>query len=129
VSSVDNQLNTKTSNIRVRARFENADGLLIPGLFARIKVAGSKAHPAVLVDDGAISTDQAKKYVLVVDKSNVVHYREVTLGDLHEGLRIISTGLESGEKIVVNGLQRARPNDVVKANTVEMVKSTPAKSA
>jgi membrane fusion protein, multidrug efflux system len=107
-------------------------------------VGGGTPHPAVLVEDEAIGTDQDKKYVMVVDKDNRLQYREVTLGQTHEGLRVISKGLQPGERIVVNGLQRVRPNDVIKANNVAMAKerdadsnspprtqaqSTPAKSA
>lgn len=92
----------------------------MPGLYARVKVGGGQPHAAVLVEDAAIGTDQDKKYVMVVDRDNRVQYREVTLGQTHEGLRVISKGLQPGERIVVNGLQRVRPNDVVKANNVAM---------
>jgi membrane fusion protein, multidrug efflux system len=120
VDSVDNRLDTTSGTIRVRARFNNPDGTLVPGLYARIKVGGGQPHPAVLVEDEAIGTDQDKKYVMVVDKDNHVQYREVTLGQSHEGLRVISKGLQPGERIVVNGLQRVRPNDVIKPNNVAM---------
>lgn len=120
VASIDNQLDTQSGTIRVRARFDNANGALLPGLYARIKVGGGKPHDTVLVDDSAIGTDQAKKYVLVVGPDDRVQYREVTLGNLHEGLRIVTSGLKAGDRIVVNGVQRARPNDSVHANSVDM---------
>ena len=120
IASVDNQLDTGSGTIRVRARFDNADGSLVPGLYARIKVGGGTPHPAVLIDDAAIGTDQDKKFVMVVDPDNRVQYREVTLGTQSDGLRVIVKGLQPGERIVVNGLQRVRPNDVVKANAVAM---------
>ncbi|QIE28426.1 Multidrug resistance protein MdtE (plasmid) [Caballeronia sp. SBC1] len=126
VASVDNQLDTGSGTIRVRARFDNADGSLVPGLYARIKVGGGTPHPAVLIDDAAIGTDQDKKFVMVVDPDNRVQYREVTLGTLSDGLRVITKGLQPGERIVVNGLQRVRPNDVVKANSVAMASASPA---
>jgi multidrug efflux system membrane fusion protein len=126
VASVDNQLNTGSGTIRVRARFDNADASLVPGLYARIKVGGGTPHPAVLIDDAAIGTDQDKKFVMVVDHDNRVLYREVTLGTLSDGLRVIVKGLQPGERIVVNGLQRVRPNDVVKANSVAMASASPA---
>ena len=129
VASVDNQLDTGSGTIRVRARFDNADGSLVPGLYARIKVGGGTPHPAVMIDDAAIGTDQDKKFVMVVDADNRVQYREVTLGTLSDGLRVISKGLQPGERIVVNGLQRVRPNDVVKANSVAMASASPAKDA
>ena len=121
VVSVDNQLDSSSGTIRVRARFNNADGVLVPGLYARIKVGGGKPHPAVMVDDSAIGTDQAKKYVLVVDNENRVHYREITPDGLHDGLRVVTAGLQPGERIVVNGVQRARPNDSVQPHLVDMV--------
>jgi multidrug efflux system membrane fusion protein len=120
VDSVDNHLDTTSGTIRVRARFDNADGTLLPGLYARIKVGGAEPHPAILVDDSAVGTDQAKKYVLVVDKDNKVHYREVTLGGINDGLRIIATGLQPNERIVVNGVQRTKPDEVVQPTVVKM---------
>jgi multidrug efflux system membrane fusion protein len=120
VASVDNQLDVRSGTIRVRARFDNASGSLIPGLYARIKVGGGQPFAAVMINDVAIGTDQAKKYVLVVDQNDRVQYREITLGALHEGLRVVTSGLQSGERIIVSGAQRVRPNDSVKANQVEM---------
>ena len=96
VASVDNRIDTSSGTIRVRARFDNADGALLPGLYARIKVGGGTPHPAVLVDDAAIGTDQDKKFVMVVDKDNRVQYREVTLGTQHEGLRVDHEGPRTG---------------------------------
>lgn len=80
ITSVDNRLDTSSATIRVRATFDNTDGSLVPGLYARVRVGGGDAHPAILIDDAAVGTDQAKKYVLVVDGSNKVQYREVKLG-------------------------------------------------
>jgi membrane fusion protein, multidrug efflux system len=120
VASVDNQLDSSSGTIRVRATFDNADGVLVPGLYARVAVGGGTPHPAVLVDDRAVGTDQAKKFVLVVDAQNRAQYREVTPGNLYDGLRIITAGLQPGERIVVNGLQRVRPGSEVKANPVPM---------
>ncbi|WP_271412007.1 efflux RND transporter periplasmic adaptor subunit [Pseudomonas sp. Q1-7] len=123
--SVDNQLNTGTSTLRVRARFDNADGALLPGLFARVKVEGGKPYEAVLISDAAVGTDQAKKFVLVVDERDRVQYREVVLGGLHEGLRIVTQGLKAGERIVVSGVQRVRPNDLVQVHDTTMQASQP----
>ncbi|MGA7439545.1 MAG: efflux RND transporter periplasmic adaptor subunit [Luteibacter sp.] len=120
VASVDNQLNSSTGTIRVRATFENADGAMVPGLFARVSVGAGQAHPALLIDDRAISTDQAKKYVLVVDDKNKAQYREITLGNLVDGLRIVDTGLKPGERIIVNGFQRVHPGDTVTPKVVPM---------
>ncbi|WP_374991702.1 efflux RND transporter periplasmic adaptor subunit [Burkholderia multivorans] len=120
ITSVDNRLNTSSGTIRVRASFDNADGALVPGLYARVKVGGGAPHAAIMVDDAAIGTDQAKKYVLVVDNANKVEYREIQLGALHDGLRVVTGGLKPGERIVVNGTQRARPNDTVRPHMVSM---------
>jgi len=130
VDSVDNRLDTSSGTIRVRARFDNGDGALLPGLYARIKVGGGAPHPAVLIDDAAIGTDQDKKFVMVVDHDNRAQYREVTLGTQNDGLRVIAKGLQPGERIVINGLQRVRPNDVIKPNVVIMSgAATPARDA
>jgi multidrug efflux system membrane fusion protein len=120
IDSVDNRLDTSAGTIRVRARFENTDGVLVPGLYARVRVGGGAPHQAVLVSDTAIQTDQEKKFVLLVDKGNKVLYREVKLGDLNESLRVITSGLRPGDRIVVNGIQRVRPGDPVKPNLVRM---------
>jgi len=120
VDSVDNRLDTSSGTIRVRARFDNADGALVPGLYARIKVDGSAPHPALLVDDAAINTDQDKKFVFVLDKQDHVTYREVQIGALHGNQRVIVGGLQASDRVVVNGTQRVRPGEPVKAHMVPM---------
>jgi len=117
---VDNQVNPRTGTIRGRAVFENKDGYLTPGLFARIRLLGSNQHPAVLVDDRAIGTDQSQKFVYVVDANNSVSYRAVKPGRLINDLRVIDEGLAAGEVVVVNGLQRIRPGVTVNAERVAM---------
>jgi multidrug efflux system membrane fusion protein len=109
VDFVDNQLNPETGTIRTRAVFSNKDRLFTPGLFARLKLAGSGRHPATLVLDRAIGTDQDKKFVLVVKPDSTVDYRPVQIGRLIDGFRVVVSGLEPGEQIVINGLQRVRP--------------------
>jgi membrane fusion protein, multidrug efflux system len=120
IASVDNQLNPGSGTIRVRATFDNSDGSLLPGLYARVAVGGGLPHRAILIDDRAVSTDQAKKFVLVVDAQSHAQYREVTLGNMYEGLRVITVGLQPGERIVVSGLQRVHPGGEVKVNTIPM---------
>jgi multidrug efflux system membrane fusion protein len=127
VTSVDNRLDTSSGTIRVRATLDNADGALVPGLFARVKVGGGAPHPAILIDDAAVGTDQAKKFVLVVDRENKVVYREVQLGGLHDNLRVVTSGLKDGERIVVNGMMHAKPSDTVSPHMVNMADA--AKSA
>lgn len=124
IDDVDNRLDPVSGTIRVRARFDNTDGMLVPGLYARVKVGGSDPQAAVMVDERAIGTDQDKKFVLVVGDDNKVSYRPVLLGSRQEGLRIVTGGLQPGERIIVNGMQRARPGDVVKPKTVAMERPT-----
>jgi multidrug efflux pump subunit AcrA (membrane-fusion protein) len=81
----------------------------VPGLFARIRIPLSEKHPALLVDERAIGTDQANKFVLTLSPTNTVQYQGVELGPLFDGKRIVRSGLAAGEKIVVNGLARVRP--------------------
>ncbi|WP_455287273.1 efflux RND transporter periplasmic adaptor subunit [Cupriavidus necator] len=120
IQSVDNRLDPRSGTIRVRAVFQNEDGRLLPGLYAKVKLGGGAPHPAVLVNDRAVGTDQGKKFVLVLDKTNKLVYREVELGPNYEGLRVIRKGVKAGETIVVNGLQRVRPGDTVQPKTVAM---------
>ncbi|URV29796.1 efflux RND transporter periplasmic adaptor subunit [Burkholderia gladioli] len=120
IDSVDNRLDTSSGTIRVRARFDNADGALVPGLYARVKVDGSAPHPALLVDDAAINTDQDKKFVFVVDAQGKVAYREVQIGSLHGNQRVIAGGLQASDRVVVNGTQRVRPGEQVKVHMVPM---------
>ncbi|WP_322031041.1 efflux RND transporter periplasmic adaptor subunit [Paraburkholderia sp. J76] len=120
IESVDNRLDTTSGTIRVRARFDNADGALVPGLYARIKVGGSAPHPALLVDDAAIGTDQDKKFVYVVDNSGKIAYRTVQTGGQQGNLRVILGGLKAGDRVVVNGTQRVRPGEAVRSHMVPM---------
>ena len=122
VGSIDNRVDTSSGTIRVRAVFDNADGQLLPGLYARIRLGGGAPRDALLIDEKALGTDQDKRFVLVLDKDNHATYREVRVGANQDGLRVIESGLKSGERIVVNGLQRVRPGDTVAPNLVPMVK-------
>ncbi|RUO23007.1 efflux transporter periplasmic adaptor subunit [Aliidiomarina minuta] len=120
IDFVDNRVNQQTGTIRLRAVFENDDDLLLPGLFARIKLAGSASREAILIDDKAIGTDLSNKFVFVLNGDNELEYRRVTLGNKVGGLRIIDEGLEAGDAIVVNGLQRVQPNMMVQPDWNEM---------
>lgn len=117
---IDNQFDARTGTVRVRAVFDNPDGRLIPGQFARLRMGQAKTESALAVTERAIGTDQDKKYVLVVNDENKAVYREVALGSAVEGLRVVTQGLKSGERIVVNGLQRVRPGAVVAPQLVSM---------
>ncbi|OZI66498.1 efflux RND transporter periplasmic adaptor subunit [Bordetella genomosp. 11] len=120
VQYVDNRLDTGSGTIRVRATFDNADGTLVPGLYARIRLGGGDPHKAILIDERALGTDQNKRFVMVVDGQNHAQYREVHLGSAQGSLRVITAGLKPGERIVVNGLQRVRPGDAVTPTVVPM---------
>lgn len=121
IRSFDNQLSGDSGTLRVRAEFDNADGLLTPGLFARIRLGSPEKTAAVLVNDKAIGTDQTRRYVYALDAEGAVGYRPVTLGKLtQDGLRIITSGLQAGEQIVVNGLMRIQPGMKVQPIPVSM---------
>jgi multidrug efflux system membrane fusion protein len=123
---IDNQVDARSGTVRVRAMFGNADGSLIPGQFARLRMGQPKTEPALLVNERAIGTDQNKKYVMVVGDDNKAAYREVTLGVFVDGLRMVTNGLTAGERIVVNGLQRVRPGALVNPKLVSMTGSDQA---
>jgi membrane fusion protein, multidrug efflux system len=106
---IDNQVNTRSGTVRVRAVFDNKDGSLMPGQYVKLRMGKAKSQSALLVSERAIGTDQNKRYVIVVGPDNKAIWREVTLGGTAEGQRIITSGLDAGERIVVNGLQRVRP--------------------
>ena len=117
---IDNQVDAKSGTVRVRAVFENADGSLMPGQFARLRMGQAQTPPALLVNERAIGTDQNKRFVMVVDGDSKAAYREVTLGAAIDNLRIVRSGLQPGERIVVNGLQRIRPGALVAPQMVGM---------
>jgi multidrug efflux system membrane fusion protein len=118
---VDNQLDPRSGSVRMRATFANTDGALVPGLFARVQLAGSTgAKSALLINERAVSTDQDRKFVFVVGKDNKAEYRPVTLGPQIDGLRVVRDGLKPGEKIVINGLQRVRPGAPITPTVVPM---------
>ncbi len=107
---VDNAIDKSSGTIRGRAVFANRDGRFTPGMFGRIRVPGSLPHTTLLVPDAALGTEQSRKYVLVVDDSNTVHLKYVTPAQLEGGLRVIKDGLAANDRIIVNGLMRARPD-------------------
>ena len=106
---VDNQVDPNTGTIRTRAVFSNRSRALTPGLFARVKLVGTQKAKALLVRDAAIGTDQDRKFVLVVGPGDTLAYRPIAPGRLNDGLRIVNSGLQAGDRIVVNGLMRVRP--------------------
>ncbi|MBX5229584.1 efflux RND transporter periplasmic adaptor subunit [Rhizobium sp. NLR9b] len=118
---IDNEVDASSGTIGVRAVFDNPGGRLIPGQFVRVRMGQPKAENKIVISDRAVGTDQDKKFVFVVDGENRVAYRQVQLGALTEGQRVVESGLKAGEKIVVNGLQRIRPGAVVVPQMEEKV--------
>jgi RND family efflux transporter MFP subunit len=112
---VDNVIERSTGTIRVRAQFSNPNSMFTPGMFGRVRVPGSPAYPALLIPDVAVASEQARKYVLVVDDESIARQKYVTLGQVVEGLRVIKDGLNATDRVVVNGLMAARPNAKVTA--------------
>jgi len=113
IYSFDNKIDTSSGTIRARAKFANEDGSLIPGMFVSVKMASSYEFNGILVPERAVSSDQSKKYVYVVDQDNKVVYRELELGQQVNGQRIVIAGLKAGEKVIVDGLQHVRPDSIV----------------
>ena len=106
---VDNVIERSSGTIRGRAVFSNPEAVFTPGMFARVRVPGSPPYPALLIPDSAIASEQARKFVLVVDDDDVAQQRYVTIGHTIGNLRVIKDGLKSEDRVVVNGIMRARP--------------------
>jgi RND family efflux transporter MFP subunit len=106
---VDNVIDRSSGTIRGRAVLPNPNGLLTPGMFGRVRVPGSPPHTTLLIPDVALGTEQSRKYVLVVDDDSVVRLKYVTPAQLDGGLRVIKDGLAASDRVIVNGLMRARP--------------------
>lgn len=117
---IDNKVDARSGTIRVRASFANGDGHLIPGQFARMRLGQAAPQALLLVDERAVGTDQDKKFVLVVGADDRAEFRAVTLGRAVDGLRVVTSGLSGGERIVVNGLQRVRPGMLLRPEPVTM---------
>jgi len=115
IDFVDNVIDRSSGTIRGRALFANPGGVLTPGMFGRIRVPGSPPYTALLIPDLAIGSEQARKYVLVVDDGGVARQRYVTPGQLDGDLRVIKDGLTASDRVIVNGLMRARPGVKVAA--------------
>ena len=125
IEFVDNRIDAQTGSIRIRATFRNEDGSLMPGMYSKIRLAGSDVHDGILIDEKAIGTDLNNKFVLVVDSNNTVTYRKIDLGESLGDLRIVENGLSEGESIIVNGLQRVMPGMQITPATVDMADESP----
>ncbi|MFC3286137.1 efflux RND transporter periplasmic adaptor subunit [Litchfieldella rifensis] len=121
VDFVDNQLDSSAGTILMRAVLDNRDGRFAPGMFARVQLRGQGSDDAMLVDDKAVLTDQDRKYVYVVDDQGVAVRKDIELGRITDGLRVIESGLEPGDRVVVRGAQRIFfPGMPVAAQSVDM---------
>ncbi|RUO98890.1 efflux RND transporter periplasmic adaptor subunit [Hyphomicrobium sp.] len=117
---IDNKVDVASGTVRLRATFDNGDGRLIAGQFVRVRLAQPHTAQVLAVSERAIGTDQDKKYVMIVDKANKTAYREVKLGSMTDNLRIITNGLNAGERVIVAGLQHVKPGDEVAPEQVAM---------
>ena len=124
--SFDNRLDTTSGTIRARAIFDNTDGVLIPGMYGNVRLGSPRLQSTILVQHRAVRTDQDKKYVYVVTPDNKVAYREVDLGLSLNGHRVVHSGLEIGEQVLINSLQRVRPDTVVQPIEVSQKKDNSA---
>jgi multidrug efflux system membrane fusion protein len=125
---VDNVLNTRTGTIRGRAVFENKDGFLTPGFFGRLRLFGGE-HEALLIPDSAIASDQSRKIVFTVADDGTVGTKLIEPGPIVEGLRVIRSGLAPTDRIVIDGLQRARPGQKVTPEDGKIETVAPAAAA
>jgi len=127
VDFTDNQLNSGTGTIRMRAVLDNGERRFTPGLFARVQMPGSPQFNATLINDRAILTDQDRKYVYVVDKEGKAQRRDVVVGRQYAGLRIVQKGLVSGDKVIIDGVQKVfMPGMPVDAKPVAMIAANAA---
>ena len=116
---VDNRVDPNTGTMRARGVFPNKDQSLSPGFFGRIRIPGSGKYPALLLPDRALGSDQAQKFVYVVNSEKKVEFRPVKIGPMIDGLRVVKEGLQPGESVIVEGLLRVRPGVVVDAKPPE----------
>jgi multidrug efflux system membrane fusion protein len=121
VSFLDNQVDSATGSIRMRAKLRNADRTFTPGLYARVEVSGGNETEAILVDDKAVLTDQDRKYVYVLGPDGTAQRKDIRPGRMSDGLRVVESGLTPEDKIIVGGLQRIYFSGApVKASEVSM---------
>jgi len=125
VDFVDNQLEPGTGTIRARGVFPNPDALMAPGFFARVRIPGSGPYPALLIRDQAVNDDQGRSFAWVIGSDNTASYRPLVLGPKTEGLRIVRSGLQENDRVVINGLMAVRPGITVTATAGTMTPDSP----
>lgn len=123
IASFDNQIDSKTGTIRVRAVFDNQDQSLLPGMFVNVRLGSTGSDNVLLVSEKAIGTDQDRKFVYVVGQDNKVSYREIKSGSSIDGQRVVLDGLKAGDMVITDGIMKIRPDMVVtpKPETVASV--------
>jgi len=109
IYSFDNRIDNSSGSIRARARFDNTDGGLIPGMFVSVRMGSGAIDDALVVPESAIGNDQSKRFVFVVGEGNKAEYRSVELGPQIEGNRVVLTGLKAGDRVITDHLQRLAP--------------------
>jgi membrane fusion protein, multidrug efflux system len=115
IHTFDNRIDVASGTIRARAKFDNADGTLVPGMFVSVKLADGAERDEMMVPDRAIGFDQSKKFLYVVGEGNKVGYREVVLGKQVQSQHVVLKGVEPGDRVIVDGVQHVRPDLVVEA--------------
>ncbi|MEH6405075.1 MAG: efflux RND transporter periplasmic adaptor subunit [Sneathiella sp.] len=119
IHSFDNRIDPQTGTIRARAFFDNKEGRLLPGMFAKLSLGTPKAENLILLSPKAISTDQNRKFVYTVSAENTVEYRQITLGASQDGRRVVTSGLKSGDSVIVEGIMKIRPGMPVSPQTAK----------
>ena len=119
IYAFDNRIDPTSGTIRARAIFDNSQGRLLPGMYARMRLGSPSENNIILLSERAIGTDQNRKFVYVVNRENKTTYREVKLSDNIGGRRVVNFGLKPGEKVIIRGLMRVRPNMLVKPTVVQ----------
>jgi multidrug efflux system membrane fusion protein len=118
IESFDNHIDTGSGTIRARARFDNKDGALVPGMFVSVRMANADSGDVLLVPERAIGTDQSKRFVFVVDDGGKAAFREITLGAAVDGERVVTSGLTRGDHVIVDGIQHVQPGVAVAATDI-----------
>jgi membrane fusion protein, multidrug efflux system len=113
IDFIDNRLDTSTGTRHMRCSFPNSDGLLTPGLFVRIRFMYGELQEVILIPEEAVSRDQDRKFVYIINDKNVIEHRQVKIGKMRNGLRAVTEGLKGDERVVVKGVQRVRPGITV----------------
>jgi len=126
IYSFDNRIDVASGTIRARAKFDNADGALVPGMFVSVKLAEGAERDVLLIPERAVGFDQSKKFVYLVDQGNKVAYREVELGRQVQAQRIALKGVQPGDRVIIDGVQHVRPNVLVEAKEAAPAGVAPA---